>query len=286
MTRLSAFLTCALCLVPFALIERRTSVLSQASGLSYEVYAVRFASVSYPVGSLVAGADRTRRIDIAFTIWVMKGSGRTILLDAGFYREKFLQQWKPVDYVRPTDALATGLKIAPDAVTDIIVSHSHWDHADGVDLFPKAKIWIQRQEYEYYVGPQGEVLHSGGVDSDDAKMFAALNADGRVLLVDGDAREIIPGITVYTGGKHTYASQYAGVQTRSGVVILASDNAYLYENLEEHRAIAQTLDAASNLVAQERMLRLAAAPKFVIPGHDPSVFERFPEVAKGVARID
>ena len=26
----------------------------------------------------------------------------------------------------------------------------HWDHADGVDLFPKARVWIQKDEFTYY----------------------------------------------------------------------------------------------------------------------------------------
>ena len=47
-----------------------------AANIRYEVYAVRFASVSYPVASLVRGAERGRNIDIAFTVWVMRGGGR------------------------------------------------------------------------------------------------------------------------------------------------------------------------------------------------------------------
>ncbi|HUL73741.1 MAG TPA: MBL fold metallo-hydrolase, partial [Vicinamibacterales bacterium] len=170
---------------------------------TYDVHAIRFADVSYPVSSLVAGAERGRSIDLAFTFWVLRDppGGRVVLVDAGFYRDKFLRQWHPNQFVRPSDALADGLGVAPDAVTDIIVSHSHWDHADGVDLFPRATVWIQKEEYEYYVGAGGEVLHRGGVDVEDAKMLAALNAAGRVELVDGDDREILPGIRVYTGGK-------------------------------------------------------------------------------------
>lgn len=261
------------------------SVLS-AAPVIYEVYAVEFASAPFAVRNLVAGADRGRSIDIAFTVWVAKGGGRTVLMDAGFYRDKFIQQWKPKNYVKPTEALRAGLGIAPEDVTDIIVSHSHWDHVDGVDLFPKAVIHIQKDEYEYYVGPLGEVLHAGGVDADDAVMLAALKAAGRLQFVDGDAKEVLPGIRVYLGGKHTFASQYAAVDTRRGVVVLASDNAYLYENLEQHLAIAQTLDPVSNLAAQLRMLHMAASPALVVPGHDPAVFERFPQPGHGVARID
>ena len=258
---------------------------SQAKAPQYDVHAVRFAHVSYPVASLVRGADRGRAIDIAFTVWVMRAPGRIVLLDAGFYREKFIARWKPLDFVTPAEALKRGLGIAPEEVTDVVISHTHWDHADGVDLFPRATVWIQKDEYDYYIGPQGEVLHTGGADADDAKMFAALKDAGRVRLVDGDTREILPGIVVYTGGKHTYQSQFVGVQTSSGTVVLASDNAYLYENLDKRLPIAQTLDAEANLAAQRRMLKLAASPALVIPGHDPAVFERFAKVTDGVVRI-
>ena len=282
MTRKTAWLL-ALVLAGAILAGRLVTTQPAAN---FEVYAIRFADVPYSVGSLVAGADRSRMIDIAFTMWVMKGAGRTVLLDAGFYRDKFMARWQPQHYSRPSDALKAGLGIDAAQVTDIVVSHSHWDHADGADLFPNATIWIQREEYDHYVGPNGEVLHNGGADADDAKMFAALKAAGRIKFVEGDAQQILPGLTAYTGGKHTFASQYLGVQTRSGIVVLASDNAYLYENLERHLAIAQTLDAESNLAAQARMLKLAASPRFVIPGHDPAVFERFPTPGSGVARIE
>jgi glyoxylase-like metal-dependent hydrolase (beta-lactamase superfamily II) len=113
-------------------------------------------------------------------------------------------------------------------------------------------------------------------------MFARLRDAGRVKLVEGDGQEILPGITVYTGGKHTYASQYVGVRTAKGTVVVASDNAYLYENLERRRPIAQTLDSTSNLAAQDRMKRMA---KVIVPGHDPAVFQRFRTVAPGVVRV-
>ena len=252
----------------------------------YEAFAVRFAHVPYALSSLVAGAERGPRIDLAFTVWPLRdpASQRVVLVDAGFYREKFLAQWKPLDYVRPDRAVRDALGIPPERVTDIIVTHSHWDHADGVDLFPNAAVWIQKAEYEHYVGPNGEVLNRGGVDGDDAKVFAALKASGRLRPVDGE-QEILPGIRVYLGGKHTFASQYVGVRTGAGTVVIASDNAYLYMNLEQKRAIAQTLDPGSNLAAQARMVEIAGDPRRVIPGHDPDVFTRFAALKPGVVQI-
>jgi glyoxylase-like metal-dependent hydrolase (beta-lactamase superfamily II) len=252
---------------------------------AYDAYAVRYGTLpAFAVRGLVAGADSTRRMDIALMVWLLRGGGRTVLVDAGFYRDKFVQRWKPVDLVRPSDAVAAA-GVRPEDVTDVIVTHVHWDHMDGLDLFPRARVWIQRAEYDYYVDSAGRPRNPT-IDAEDAAMLAGLRAAGRVALVDGDAREILPGITVYTGGKHTYASQYVGVRTRAGTAVVASDNLYLYENLERRAAIAQTLDAASNLAAQERMLRIAGGPRLIVPGHDPAVFDRFPRAGRGVARIE
>jgi hypothetical protein len=60
---------------------------------------------------------------------------------------------------------------------------------------------------------------------------------------------------------------------------------YLYENLDKHVPIAATLDADSNLRAQDRMRQLAAKPEFVIPGHDPELMKRFPATQPGVVKI-
>jgi glyoxylase-like metal-dependent hydrolase (beta-lactamase superfamily II) len=252
----------------------------------WQVYAISYATVpAFPVRELVAGADSARTLDISMMFWLLKGpDGRCVLVDAGVYRQKFLDSWKPAGFVRPDEAVrAFGL--SPDSVCDLIVTHIHWDHLDGVDLFPNARIWIQRGEYDYYVGEGGAPAHEG-IDSADAVMLAGLEKRGRITFIEGDRREIMPGVTAYTGGRHTFASQYLGVRTAKGMVVLASDNVYLYENLDRRLPIAQTLDAKSNLAAQQRMRRLASAERLIVPGHDPAVFVRFPRVGPGVVKIE
>lgn len=270
------------------LVVAARAVLAQGYAVSryrtYDVYALRYATLrGFPVHHLVAGADTSRRADLAMMFWLVKRPGRYLLVDAGFYRQKFIDQWKPADYVRPDEAVRK-FGIDPAFITDIFVTHVHWDHLDGADLFPNARVWIQRAEYEHYVGEDGRPLDSG-VDADDAAMLARLMKAGRVERIDGDAQEFLPGLTAYTGGKHTFESQYLAVRTSRGTAVIASDNAYLYENLEKPAAIAQTLDAASNLAAIGRMKRLASSPRLIVPGHDPAVFERFKGKKPGVAMI-
>jgi len=254
---------------------------------TYEAFAVRFGIVpAFPVSGLVAGADRERKLDIPVMVWLLKGSnGRMVLVDSGFYRQKFLDQWKPRDFRTPAAAVeAAGVK--PEAVTDIIISHAHWDHVGGVDLFPNATVWIQREEYRYYTGEAWQAPNThGGVDPDDMVALLRVNVQGRLRFVEGDDQEIIPGIRCYTGGKHTWASQFVTVKLSSGTAVVTSDNVYLYENLDKHAPIAQTLDAASNLKAQDRVRTLASDPRLIVPGHDPAVFERFARVSEGVVAI-
>jgi len=224
-------------------------------------------------------------MDIAMVVWLVRAPGHNILVDSGFYRDQFFKSWKVRDFVKPSEAIAK-LGLKPEDITDLIITHMHWDHADGMDLFPKAKIWIQKDEYTYYTG---EAWHSpkthGGIDPDDVMAIVKLNLAGRVAFVDGDAQQILPGIRCFTGGKHTFASQYVAVNTVAGTIVLASDNMYLYENLDTHKPIAQTLDAASNLAAQDRMKTIAGDPRLIVPGHDPAIFTRFPKPGDGVAKI-
>ena len=261
-----------------------------ADSPAYQAYAVRYGTLTgYPVSSLVMGAEKGRKLDIAMTIWALKDpDGRTVLVDSGFYRPRLLKEHKDLaDYIRPDQALAK-LGIKPEDVTDVIITHMHWDHVDGADLFPKARVWIQKDEYATYTvkAKPPAVVKDGATELDHNSALVKLHDEGRVHLVDGDDKEIIPGITVYTGGRHTFASQYVGVNTKAGRMVIASDNMYLYENLDKHAPIAATLDAKSNLAAQDRMKEIATSPRLIIPGHDPDVFVRFPKPGDGVARLD
>ena len=252
----------------------------------FEVYAVRYAtSPGFPVSSLVAGADATRKLESPFMIWVLKGpGGRNVLVDAGSYKGAAFERWKLKDFVKPSVAIGK-IGLSPRDVTDVIVTHIHWDHVGGLDLFPAARVWIQRDEYAHYVDDQGRPKDPA-IAADDAAILARIKKEGRLELVDGDAKEILPGVTVYTGGKHTYASQYVAVRSAAGTVVVASDNIYLYENLEKHLPLGVTGDPAADLSVQERVLRLASSPRLIVPGHDPAVFERFKKPGGGVARIE
>ncbi len=252
----------------------------------YSIQAIRYASSpDVPVSELVIGAPKDEKIEIAMVIWLIRGGGHTILFDSGFHRDTFIKDFPMKDYLRPDEAVRLA-GVQPEEVTDIVISHAHWDHMGGIDLFPKANVWIQKEEYRYYTmdawQPGGQ---HGGIEPEDAKQLVQLNTEGRIRLVDGDNVEIFPGIRAYTGSRHTYASQYLRVEGNPNFV-LASDNCYLYRNLSSHMASATFSDAdhAANIAAQSRMIELAGSPDRVVPGHDSLQFQKFPTEGR-IAKI-
>ena len=257
-----------------------------AGGPEYSIQAIRYAtSPGFPVSGLVIGAPKDEKVDIAMVMWLIRGGGRNILFDSGFHRESWLKYFPMNDFARPDEAVrSAGVK--PEEITDVVISHAHWDHMGGIDLFPKATVWIQKEEFRYYAGdawqPGGQ---HGGIDAEDVNQLVRLNTEGRVRLVDGDNVEIFPGIRAYTGARHTYASQYLRVEGNPNFV-LASDNCYLYRNLAEHKASGtfSEADQPANIKNQARMVELAGSVDRVVPGHDPLQFQKFPTEGR-VGRI-
>ncbi len=251
----------------------------------YSIDAILYGTVrDFPVAGLVVGATKDEKIDIAMVVWLIRGGGRTILFDSGFHRLSWIDRFHVVDFISPDDELRE-MGVDPTSVTDIIVSHAHWDHIGGIDLFPTATVWIQKAEYEYYTGDawQPGGLH-GGIDQDDMMALVYRNIEGKVHWIAGDDVEILPGIRAYTGARHTYASQYIRVDGNPPYV-LASDNCYLYRNLETHASITTFTpeDHAANLAAQARMVQLAGSADRVVPGHDMLQFQKFPTKDPGGA---
>jgi glyoxylase-like metal-dependent hydrolase (beta-lactamase superfamily II) len=268
-----------LCL--FSLLALIPAALTAQTAPSYQIHAIRYATVpDFRVASLMRGADPAEHMDIAMVFWLIRGGDHTILFDTGFHRSVWFDRFTVTGYLSPDSAIVLA-GVQPDDVTDVIISHAHWDHMGGLDLFPNATIWIQREEFVYYTGQAWQDGgRGGGADPDDLLELVRRNTAGQVRLVDGDDVEILPGIRVFTGARHTFASQYVLVQG-SPAYLLASDNAYLYRNLDEHRPVATftPADSSANLAALSRMLELAGSADYVVPGHDPAQFDRFPKEA-------
>ena len=129
--------------------------------------------------------------------------------------------------------------------------------------------------------------NKAGLNKRDTQKLLSLNLQGSLVLVDGDDKEIMPGIKVYTGSRHSFNSQYVLVTTAGSHIVITSDNAKFYYNLEHLQSVpvGGTFDTAAYVKAMRRMTTLVTDTALVIPGHDALLFTRFPIVEKGIARI-
>jgi glyoxylase-like metal-dependent hydrolase (beta-lactamase superfamily II) len=269
------------------LISGFHSILFSQQTNTYEVYAIEFAKPHspWPIKNLAINSTSQDSVNGVFMTWLLKGNnGRIVLVDAGFHREsRFSGAWLK-SFTRPDSSLQL-LGVKPEDITDIIISHPHWDHIGGVDLFQEATIWMQKNDFSYFVTDawqkDGKPI---GFDSLDVLKMADLNTKRRVQLVNGDNLEIIPGIKVYTGSKHTYESQFAVVNTATDKVLIASDNIWFYYNLENMISIPLTFDPAAYVKTMQKMKTLVN-PDLIIPGHDEKIFQKFTKVKEGVVRI-
>src|SRR5438105_3715034 len=178
-------------LLPMMLLQ------TPAPAPEYTIQAIRFGTIpGYSLSRLVVGAPDTK-VDIATVMWLIRGGGKTILFDSGFYRQRVIDQFKVTDFVRPDEAVRlTG--VDPSQVTDIILSHVHGDHMDGIDLFGNATVWIQQKEYEYYTGTSWQEGGKRGANPENVLALGTKNTQGKVKLIDVTDREILPGIRVFT----------------------------------------------------------------------------------------
>ena len=209
-----------------------------------------------------------------FFVWVVRGGGRTIVIDTGFDTKEGALRGRDVTF--PVENGLAALGIAPDTVADVVITHMHWDHAGNHNLFPNARYHVQAREMSYCTGPCmcHSYLHRTFSVEDVTAMVRRVFS-GRVRFCEGEA-EIAPGVTVHLVGGHSQGLQIVRVKTRRGWVVLASDASHYYANINEERPFPIVADVAEMMKGFETIRSLASSPDHYIPGHDPKVLELYP----------
>jgi glyoxylase-like metal-dependent hydrolase (beta-lactamase superfamily II) len=266
-----------------------TSALSQIPNV-YEVYAIEYARPQVTRGAakdIAVGMNTTDSISWSYYVWYLKGNnGRRVLVDAGYVDDNLTHPRLRMGFYQRPDLALRRMNVDPEQITDLVITHPHFDHIDGVDLFPRVTVWMQKNDFAYFVG---EAWQEGGnrrgFEKADVRKIIEVNLEGRLQLVNGDSLEIIPGIRVFIGSKHTYECQYLLVNTATEKVVVASDASWFYYNLDHRASVPLTFDTKAYVAQLRRMKTLVSDPQLVIPGHDELVLSRFPKVSEHVVRI-
>lgn len=168
-----------------------------------------------------APADAKNRIPMAAKVLLLRSVDRTILVDTGnspFMLPKLQDIYGITfaDFTLESSMLLHGVSSAD--VTDVILTHLHFDHvggavlADGTPRFPNARYYVQRDHYAWANQP---------TEKDRAsflgEMYQPLFDRDIITLLDGPG-ELFPGISVDPLFGHTQAMQ--AITVSDGVTTL------------------------------------------------------------------
>lgn len=264
--------------------------MSQESA-DYEVYAIKYATLPERQrrdNFIGHDAHDTSAMPLDYFVWAVIGNGRTYIVDTGFAAADAKRRGRSLQR-SVTEALGL-LDIDAGTVTDVIVTHLHYDHIGGYEQFPAARYCLQEREMQFATGPHmcTQVLNQPFEAEHVAGMVHRV-FEGRVSFVDGDA-ELASGLSVHRVGGHSMGLQVVRVRTRRGWLVLASDASHFYDNMEQNAPFPIVYNVGDTVRGYATLRRLAETPEHIIPGHDPQVIERYPapnSALEGiVARLD
>jgi glyoxylase-like metal-dependent hydrolase (beta-lactamase superfamily II) len=250
----------------------------------YEVFAVRYATVQRTRNeNFIVHDPHDGPMPMDYFVWLIRGADRQYLVDTGFNQAAATARKRQL--LRCPIGALEALGVRADQVTDVLLTHLHYDHAGNMDLVPNARLHIQETELHYAVGRYmgyKPLRHAYAVP-DIQHMVGRVHAE-QVVFHDGDSR-VAPGVELIRVGGHTQGLQAVRVHTARGWVVLASDASHYYDNLQTESPFPLVHDVGAMLDGYRKLSALAESPDHLVPGHDPLVMARYPRLGSGTHEI-
>ena len=254
----------------------------------YELHAVKYGELNARKRSdlFVGGDSHDGRIDMDYFVWAAIGDDRVCVIDTGFGPDVAAERGRR--YIQsPAESLSI-LGVDAERVEDVVITHMHYDHAGNAALFPRARFHVQDAEMAWCTGRAMTQRHlAAPFEVEDVTTFVRRVFDGRVVFHAGDS-ELCAGVSLHHLPGHTPGLQAVRVDTARGPVVLASDVAHFWANLERAIPFPIVADVGAYLDSHRRLRALAPSLDHIIPGHDPLVLARFPAEpgTSDVVRLD
>jgi glyoxylase-like metal-dependent hydrolase (beta-lactamase superfamily II) len=256
----------------------------------FEVLAIRYAHLGnrHPSENFLLADPHEFASDLDYFVWVLRRGDCSFVVDTGFAQEAGVRRQR--EWLRcPAESLRL-VGIDASWVSDVILTHLHYDHAGNLNRFPRARFHLQDHEMAFATGRS--MCHAtlrAPFDLENTLEMVRLVYSERAAFHNGDI-ELVPGLSLHRVGGHSAGLQVLRVSTRRGWVVLASDASHLYANFEQRRAFPIVYNVAEMLEGFQLLDRLADSPEHIVPGHDPLVMKYYPAVThdlEGIAvRLD
>ncbi|HEY1944826.1 MAG TPA: N-acyl homoserine lactonase family protein [Roseiarcus sp.] len=216
--------------------------MTTSENADWSVHVIEYArSKDQPVASLVQGAHADGVMNVPFSFILARRADTIALVDCGFMREaggeKMAIKFNVPYWISPLRMLAE-LGVAPEQVTDIVISHAHFDHMGSISKFPNARLHLQKREMLSWIEAMALPRQFGFltevVNPDDLRTAFDASVEHRLNLIDGDADNVLPGIHVRLGEGHTLGQQFVLIETAKGKLVVSGDCIYSRRNICGH----------------------------------------------------
>lgn len=211
--------------------------------MSYKIIPLNLGEYKiYASAAYYKAAPTEEDVDFVYSAFALVNNetGEVIMADAGLVPQDEYEQYRSIFHPSSLVPGAPSLKqvleekgIDPLKVKTVILTHLHMDHCYNVDLFPNAKVYIQKKELQHAVTPTPAERSSYQV-ANLPGLPCWMKAWGRIEIVDGD-QEITDGISVWLAPGHTPGSQMIFVETEVGPYVIVGDTYYNVAQFESGR---------------------------------------------------
>jgi len=233
-----------------------------------------FGTVPKMMWEKLMPSDGDNRIVLATWSLLVRAGDRLFMIDAGTGAH-WPEKLRRIYAVEPRPAEENGFD--PETVTDLIVSHLHFDHAGGLfgraagaageiePAFPQARVYVQAANFESAKHPNPRERASY------LKETVAALERSNLILTDG-SQEIFPGIWVHRSDGHTRGLQWIEVRHDGTAVAFPSDMIPLSSHVALPYMMSYDINVERLLVEKEEFMNRAVAGDWtVIFEHDPGV---------------
>lgn len=247
----------------------------------YEVIALRYGTRTARRSEVFLHFELYREPDrelgMDYFLWVARNADRTVVIDCGFNERSGASRNRTM-LCPPVEALRQA-GVEAGEVSQLVVTHAHYDHIGNLLSFPAARIVLTDREFAFWTSPASrKPLFMTSAEEADIDALRQLEKAGRVDFVSGRA-SVAPGIEVVEIGGHTPGQLAVIVGAARGQTVIASDALHYYEEMTQDRPFAHVTDVPATYAGFAWLREQAEAGCEIVAGHDPQVMQRYPALA-------